>query len=212
LQVLGIFLAWANYCCIQAKRNSRQLSIDENLHSLFLKQIITSSFVLLQNIKGDLMKHPVSLLSCALLLCGFSSSPWAADVPQGTVLAQKQELVRHIKDEPASLDPAKAVGLPEIQVIRDLYEGLVNQNEKGDIIPGVATKWQTSDNRVWTFSLRNDANGPTARRSPHKILFIAGSAWSIRKQRHLLPGLRRLQESPTRRISLMARRRRINLA
>lgn len=103
------------------------------------------------------MKHPVSLLSCALLLCGFSSSPWAADVPQGTVLAQKQELVRHIKDEPASLDPAKAVGLPEIQVIRDLYEGLVNQNEKGDIIPGVATKWQSSDNRVWTFSLRNDA-------------------------------------------------------
>jgi oligopeptide transport system substrate-binding protein len=74
----------------------------------------------------------------------------------GTVLAQKQELVRHIKDEPASLDPAKAVGLPEIQVIRDLYEGLVNQNEKGDIIRR-GHQWQTSDNRVWTFSLRNDA-------------------------------------------------------
>lgn len=42
--------------------------------------------------------------------------------------------MRHIKDEPASLDPAKAVGLPEIQVIRDLFEGLVNQNEKGEII------------------------------------------------------------------------------
>ncbi len=42
--------------------------------------------------------------------------------PQGTVLAEKQMLVRHIKDEPASLDPAKAVGLPEIQVIRDLLK------------------------------------------------------------------------------------------
>lgn len=69
------------------------------------------------------MKHPVSRLCAALLLCGLSSLSYAADVPQGTVLAQKQELVRHIKDEPASLDPAKAVGLPEIQVIRDLLKG-----------------------------------------------------------------------------------------
>lgn len=76
------------------------------------------------------MQHSVSVTCCALLVSSISLS-WAADVPSGTVLAEKQELVRHIKDEPASLDPAKAVGLPEIQVIRDLFEGLVNQNEKG---------------------------------------------------------------------------------
>lgn len=76
------------------------------------------------------MKHSVSVTCCALLISSVSLTH-AADVPGGTVLAEKQELVRHIKDEPASLDPAKAVGLPEIQVIRDLFEGLVNQNEKG---------------------------------------------------------------------------------
>ncbi len=103
------------------------------------------------------MKHPVSLLCAALWFCGLSSPSLAADVPPGTRLAAQQTLVRHIKDEPATLDPAKAVGLPEIQVMRDLYEGLVNQNEKGEIIPGVATKWSTSDNRSWTFTLRNDA-------------------------------------------------------
>lgn len=79
------------------------------------------------------MKHSVSVTCCALLVCSISLS-YAAEVPSGTVLAEKQELVRHIKDEPASLDPAKAVGLPEIQVIRDLFEGLVNQNEKGEIL------------------------------------------------------------------------------
>ena len=84
------------------------------------------------------MRHSVSVTCCALLVSSFSLA-YAADVPGGTVLAEKQELVRHIKDEPASLDPAKAVGLPEIQVIRDLFEGLVNQNEKGEIIPGVAS-------------------------------------------------------------------------
>ncbi|WNP36593.1 ABC transporter substrate-binding protein [Enterobacter kobei] len=103
------------------------------------------------------MKHSVSLTCCALLMCSFSSISVAAEVPAGAVLAKKQVLVRHIKDEPASLDPAKAVGLPEIQVIRDLFEGLVNQNEKGELVPGVATKWQSNDNRIWTFTLRNDA-------------------------------------------------------
>ena len=102
------------------------------------------------------MQHSVSVTCCALLVSSISLS-WAADVPSGTVLAEKQELVRHIKDEPASLDPAKAVGLPEIQEIRDLFEGLVNQNEKGEIVPGVATQWKSNDNRIWTFTLRDNA-------------------------------------------------------
>ena len=96
------------------------------------------------------MKYPVALTCGALWLASVSSLAWAADVPPGTVLAEKQLLVRHIKDEPASLDPAKAVGLPEIQVIRDLFEGLVNQDAKGNLVPGVATRWQSNDNRVWT--------------------------------------------------------------
>ncbi len=103
------------------------------------------------------MKYPVALTCGALWLASVSSLAWAADVPPGTVLAEKQLLVRHIKDEPASLDPAKAVGLPEIQVIRDLFEGLVNQDAKGNLVPGVATRWQSNDNRVWTFTLRDDA-------------------------------------------------------
>lgn len=103
------------------------------------------------------MKYPFTLSCCALWLSSLSSVALAAEVPAGTALAPKQELVRHIKDEPASLDPAKAVGLPEIQVIRDLFEGLVNQDEKGNIVPGVATHWQSNDNKIWTFSLRNDA-------------------------------------------------------
>lgn len=103
------------------------------------------------------MKFPVSFICCALALGGMSSGVTAADVPPGTALAAQQVLVRHIKDEPASLDPAKAVGLPEIQVIRDLFEGLVNQDSKGNIIPGVATQWQSNDNRSWIFTLRSDA-------------------------------------------------------
>lgn len=103
------------------------------------------------------MNNPFRITCCALALSCVLSTAWAAEVPAGTKLAKTQELVRHIKDEPASLDPMKAVGLPEIQVIRDLFEGLVNQNEKGELVPGVATKWHSNDNRVWTFTLRDNA-------------------------------------------------------
>ncbi len=98
-----------------------------------------------------------SRLSPVLLALAVSSTLHAADVPAGTQLDPVQEIVRHIKDEPASLDPAKAVGLPEIQVIRDLFEGLTSQDAKGHIVPGVATKWQTTDNQTWIFTLRRDA-------------------------------------------------------
>ncbi|WP_145482638.1 peptide ABC transporter substrate-binding protein [Yersinia rohdei] len=94
---------------------------------------------------------------CAALVGTALGAANAADVPAGTVLAEKQEIVRHIKDEPASLDPMKAVGLIEAQVARDLFEGLVNQNAHGQIIPGVASKWQTADNQTYIFTLRKDA-------------------------------------------------------
>lgn len=103
------------------------------------------------------MKNTFRITWCALAVACTFSPAWAAQVPAGTQLAPTQELVRHIKDEPASLDPVKAVGLPEIQVIRDLFEGLVNQNEKGELVAGVATKWHSNDNRIWTFTLRDNA-------------------------------------------------------
>ncbi len=93
----------------------------------------------------------------ALLIASACPAAFAATVPAGTQLAEKQEIVRHIKDEPASLDPVKAVGLPEIPVIRDLFEGLTSQDAHGNIVPGVALSWQSNDNKSWIFTLRKDA-------------------------------------------------------
>ncbi|MFS2225722.1 peptide ABC transporter substrate-binding protein [Pantoea sp. B65] len=103
------------------------------------------------------MIKPFRLTLSALLIASACSTAIAASVPAGARLAEKQEIVRHIKDEPASLDPVKAVGLPEIQVIRDLFEGLTNQDAQGNIVPGVALSWQSTDNKTWIFTLRKDA-------------------------------------------------------
>ncbi|MFD1803496.1 ABC transporter substrate-binding protein [Mixta tenebrionis] len=93
----------------------------------------------------------------AFSLATLTSAAQAAEVPPGVQLAERQQIVRHIKDEPASLDPIKAVGLPEIQVLRDLFEGLTNQDAEGKVVPGVALSWQSNDNQSWIFTLRQDA-------------------------------------------------------
>jgi oligopeptide transport system substrate-binding protein len=93
----------------------------------------------------------------ALIVTSVVSPAFAANVLAGAELASTQEIVRHIKDEPASLDPMKAVGLPEIQVMRDLFEGLTNQDAHGKIVPGVAQSWSSNDNRTWIFTLRKEA-------------------------------------------------------
>ena len=152
------------------------------------------------------MKYPVALTCGALWLASVSSLAWAADVPPGTVLAEKQLLVRHIKDEPASLDPAKAVGLPEIQVIRDLFEGLVNQDAKGNLVPGVATRWQSNDNRVWTFTLRDNARWSDG--TPVTAEDFVYSWQRLVDPKTTSPGSRRWRGSLTRRTLLTAKPRR----
>ncbi|HHR5846773.1 TPA: peptide ABC transporter substrate-binding protein [Providencia alcalifaciens] len=103
--------------------------------------------------------HKRSLTSLAVFISSLflSTSTLSATIPAGTVLAENQEVVRHLKDEPASLDPIKSVGLTEAQVMRDLFEGLVNQDNHGQPIAGVALNWHTNDNRTWIFQLRPDA-------------------------------------------------------
>ncbi|MDE1485333.1 peptide ABC transporter substrate-binding protein [Xenorhabdus bovienii] len=101
--------------------------------------------------------HNFKLLPSVLLMTGLSFSVFAANVPTGTQLDGRQELVRQLKDEPASLDPIKSFGLTEAQVLRDLLEGLVNQDVYGEPIPGVAIDWKTTDNQTWVFTLRQNA-------------------------------------------------------
>ncbi|WEF29927.1 oligopeptide ABC transporter substrate-binding protein OppA [Klebsiella aerogenes] len=81
----------------------------------------------------------------------------AADVPAGVQLADKQTLVRNNGAEVQSLDPHKIEGVPESNINRDLFEGLVIGDINGHPIPGVAESWDNKDFKVWTFHIRKDA-------------------------------------------------------
>ncbi|GLQ72972.1 ABC transporter substrate-binding protein [Vibrio penaeicida] len=97
------------------------------------------------------------LLGAGMAVAATSFSSLAADVPAGTKLAKVQELVRGNGAEIESVDPHKVSGVPESHVIRDLFEGLLNQDANGSLVPGVAESWETSDNQHYTFKLRKDA-------------------------------------------------------
>ncbi|MCE9842506.1 ABC transporter substrate-binding protein [Vibrio antiquarius] len=105
----------------------------------------------------DFKKHSMALLMSSLFTPFLSVSVVAETLPNGVQLAAEQHLVRANDAEAATLDPAKAEGLPEMHVIRDLFEGLVIQDRDGNIIPGVAESWETKDNQTFTFHLRKDA-------------------------------------------------------
>ncbi|WP_446714983.1 ABC transporter substrate-binding protein [Citrobacter sp. NCU1] len=83
-----------------------------------------------------------------------TSAAWAANVPAGTVLAEKQELVRNNGSEPASLDPHKVESNVEFGLISDMFDGLVAVTPEGAIEPRLAVSWENKANTVWTFHLR----------------------------------------------------------
>ncbi|MFI3245284.1 MAG: peptide ABC transporter substrate-binding protein [Ferrimonas sp.] len=94
----------------------------------------------------------LSLLGTAL-----SHSVWGVHVPVGVELHPVQQLVRGNGSEPASLDPQKVEGTPGSAITKDLFEGLVQQDADGNIIPAQATHWEISgSNKVFTFYLRDD--------------------------------------------------------
>lgn len=67
-------------------------------------------------------------------------------------------LHRGLGPEPDSLDIHQAQGLPAIQVLREIREGLTSFNAKGQVVPGVAESWEIlEDGKRYRFRLRDDA-------------------------------------------------------
>ena len=100
----------------------------------------------------------VALALCAALLwsaagCGQQASQDGVALKPGV-----QVLKRGNGAEPLTLDPHHAVSLSSLNILRDLFEGLVGTAPDGTPVPGVAASWDTStDGLTWQFTLRADA-------------------------------------------------------
>ncbi|MUG31792.1 ABC transporter substrate-binding protein [Psychrobacter raelei] len=97
-------------------------------------------------------------LALAMMMVGCgdkSASSGSSAKVDPNVLADKQELVINNAAEPESLDPQKVSGVPEAAVIRQMLVGLTTTDRDGKTIPGMAESWESTDNKVWTFKIRD---------------------------------------------------------
>ncbi len=79
-------------------------------------------------------------------------------VPADVKLAQDQTFTYRVLDEFTSVDPQVVEDVSGSEVVRDLFEGLMNQDADGKLVPGVATGYEVNeDNTVYTFALRGNA-------------------------------------------------------
>lgn len=110
----------------------------------------------------EFRKHSTALLISSLFTPFLATSVAAETLPKGIQLATEQHLVRANDAEAATLDPAKAEGLPEMHVIRDLFEGLVIQDRDGNIIPVWQNHGKPTTTKPLLFTCAKTRNGRMA--------------------------------------------------
>ena len=76
----------------------------------------------------------------------------------GEALADDQTFTYSLLDEFTTADPQMVEDVSGSYFVRDLFEGLMNQDADGNLIPGVATGYSTNEAKdVYTFTLRDNA-------------------------------------------------------
>lgn len=98
------------------------------------------------------MRPPRSCIAAIALLLA-----WALPARAAQAVAA-ETLERGNGPEPSTLDAHRCQEIACANVLRDLYEGLVAEDAQGALIPGLAERWERSDDGLaWTFHLREDA-------------------------------------------------------
>ena len=99
----------------------------------------------------------VSTATALIALAGMATAQ-ATHPMTGVALAAEQTFTYRVGDDSPSIDPQLVEDVDGSAIARDLFEGLMNEDAEGNVIPGVATGFTVSDDGlVYTFTLRDNA-------------------------------------------------------
>ena len=114
-----------------------------------------------QSLKFSKKSLALALPVCLPLFFGACSQPQnqaqtsETKADTTTPKSDRDTLVINNGAEVGSLDPHKTGGVPESGLARQQFVGLVSTDADGNIEPGIAKSWESADNKVWTFKLRD---------------------------------------------------------
>ncbi|QRZ12109.1 peptide ABC transporter substrate-binding protein [Paracoccus methylovorus] len=92
------------------------------------------------------------------LVAGIALPALAVAPTEGEKLAENQSYTFWLLDAIKTADPQKNTDVEGSDIIRQLFEGLLNEDPKGAPVPGVATSFDVSDDKLtYTFHLRPEA-------------------------------------------------------
>lgn len=95
------------------------------------------------------------LLVATSLVAALLAPAHAATVAEGESLADNQKLRYWLLDAIKTLDPQKNADVEGSHVLRQLFEGLMNEDETGAMVPGAAESYEVSDDGLtYIFKLR----------------------------------------------------------
>ncbi|WP_439498883.1 ABC transporter substrate-binding protein [Bosea sp. (in: a-proteobacteria)] len=94
------------------------------------------------------MKRSNRILAGAILAC--------LALPAGAALAAKDKLTVDLVGEPNSLDPHVQWNPDSYYVYRNIFDNLLTRDDKGEIVPQIATSWKYLSDTQIQFQLRDD--------------------------------------------------------
>ncbi len=105
-------------------------------------------------------RHTSILLGSVVLLLLVSLPGYARGGREGAAGPRdpaQSHLDFAISGNPDTLDPHATRGTLTFQVVRSIYDTLLEPNAQGDLVPALAESWEASpDGLEWTFRLRRD--------------------------------------------------------
>jgi len=102
---------------------------------------------------------PFVMLVLALSLVVTGCGPGTGQTGGGVATKPKKggQIVYGLTGDPVIFNPILSTDSPSNFVIGRIFNGLVRANEKLELVPDLAEKWETSeDGLVWTFHLKKN--------------------------------------------------------
>ena len=97
------------------------------------------------------------VVGCLLLAACGGRAPATLSPSAVDARIRAAHLHRHLSQSPRTLDPSLNEDVAAYALADDLFEGLVRLDAAGNVVPGVASSWETGDGLTWVFHLRETA-------------------------------------------------------